>query len=207
MVGSLFRATAWRVSVYAAAGFVALVLGAWVYARTLNDSPWTILVGWTLISLYAVVGTVGGAATGLITAVAHLITAFERECRDWLERLEGPRDDLPFDPLPLPELSSRIRELADRIVARTIGRLPLPKLITQLLASRLCKALLDDFLSECERRGITVIQFRDVRGWLLIRGLSLAIVPLLVRLHMARWIIIAVLALMGAAVVLLALAA
>jgi len=38
--------------------------------------------------------------------------------------------------------------------ARTIGRIPLPTLVMRLLSSQVCKVLFDDFLTDCERRGV-----------------------------------------------------
>jgi len=203
----LFRATAWFIAIHAGIGLLALVLAAWVYARTLGDGPWALLGGWTLAGVYALVGLAGGAAAGLVAAVIALIATFERECRAWLERQAGTQDDPSFAPFTRDDLSSRTRELADRIVARTVGRIPLPNLIVRLLSSQVCKVLFDDFLTDCERRGLTVIRFGDVRAWLLARGLALSIAPLLARLYIVRWLIIGTLATLAAAAVLLAFVA
>ena len=184
-----------------------MVLTALVYARTLGDGPWALLGGWTLAGVYALVGLAGGAAAGLVAAVIALIATFERECRAWLERQAGTQDDPSFAPFTRDDLSSRTRELADRIVARTVGRIPLPNLIVRLLSSQVCKVLFDDFLTDCERRGLTVIRFGDVRAWLLARGLALSIAPLLARLYIVRWLIIGTLATLAAAAVLLAFVA
>jgi len=203
----LFRATAWFIAIHAGIGLLALVLAAWVYARTLGDGPWALLGGWTLAGVYALVGLAGGAAAGLVAAVIALIATFERECRAWLERQAGTQDDPSFAPFTRDDLPSRTRELADRIVARTVGRIPLPNLIVRLLSSQVCKVLFDDFLTDCERRGLTVIRFGDVRAWLLARGLALSIAPLLARLYIVRWLIIGTLATLAAAAVLLAFVA
>ena len=203
----LFRATAWFIAIHAGIGLLALVLAAWVYARTLGDGPWALLGGWTLAGVYALVGLAGGAAAGLVAAVIALIATFERECRAWLERQAGTQDDPSFAPFTRDDLPSRTRELADRIVARTVGRIPLPNLIVRLLSSQVCKVLFDDFLTDCERRGLTVIRFGDVRAWLLARGLALSIAPLLARLYIVRWLIIGALAMLAAAAVLLAVIA
>lgn len=201
----LFRAAAWFIAIHAGIGFLALVLAAWVYTRTLGDGPWALLGGWTLASVYALLGLAGGAAAGLVAAVIALIATFERECRAWLERQTGTQDDPSFAPFTRDDLSSRTREIADRIVAQTIGRIPLPNLIVRLLSSQVCKLLFDDFLTDCERRGLTVIHFGDVRAWLLVRGLALSIAPLLARLYLVRWLIIGALTLLAASVLLLAL--
>ena len=203
----LFRVTGWFIAIHAGLGFLALVLAVWVYARTLGDGPWALLGGWTLAAVYALIGSAGGAAAGLAASAIALITGFERECRAWLERQAGTQDDPSFAPFSRDDLSLRTRELADRIVARTVGRIPLPNLIVRLLSSQVCKVLFDDFLTDCERRGMTVIRFGDVRAWLLARGLALATAPLLAKLHIVRWLIIGALAVLVLAAVVLALAA
>lgn len=207
MVRGLFRATGWFIAIHAGIGFLALGLAAWAYARTLGDGSWALLGGWTLAAVYALVGLAGGAAAGLVAAAIALITAFERECRAWLERQAGTQDDPSFAPFTRDDLSSRSRELADRIVARTVGRIPLPNLVVHMLSSRVCKVLFDDFLTDCERRGLTVIRFGDVRTWLLAKGLALSIAPLLARLYLVRWLIIGALAALVLAAVILALTA
>ena len=133
-----------------------------------------------------------------------LIASFERQCRAWLERQAGAPDDPSFASFSRDELSSRTREIADRIVARTVGRIPLPNLVLRLLSSQVCKVLFDDFLTDCERRGVTVVRFGEVRAWLLSRGLALATAPLLAKLFLVRWLIVGALALLAVAVLLLA---
>ena len=64
--------------------------------------------------------------------------------------------------------------------------------------------LFDDFLTDCERRGVTVVRFGEVRAWLLSRGLALATAPLLAKLFLVRWLIVGALALLAVAVLLLA---
>lgn len=206
-VWDLFRATGWFVATHAGLGCLALAFAAWFYVRTLGDGPWALLGGWTLAAVYALVGFGGGAAAGLVAAVIALIAAFERECRAWLERHAGAQDDPSFAPFSRNDLSSRTREIADRIVARTVGRIPFPNLILRLLSSQVCKVLFDDFLTDCERRGVNVIRYAEVRAWLLARGLAMATAPLLAKLFLVRWLIIGSLALLAATVVLLALAA
>jgi len=201
----LFRATGWFIAIHAGIGLVALVLAAWVYARTLGEGPWALLGGWTLAAVYALVGFAGGTAAGLVAAVIAMIATFERECRAWLERQAGTQDHPSFAPFTRDDLSSRTREFADRIVAVTVGRIPLPNLILRLLSSQVCKVLFDDFLTDCERRGLTVIRFGDVRTWLLARGLALVIAPLFARLYLVRWLITGVLAVLAAAAVALSL--
>lgn len=206
-VWDLIRSTGWFVAIHAGIGLLALVLAAWAYTRTLGDGPWALLGGWTLGAVYALVGFAGGAAAGLLAAVIALIATFERECRAWLERQAGAQEDPSFAPFTRDELSSRTREIADRIVARTVGRIPLPNLILRLLSSQVCKVLFDDFLTDCERRGVTVIRFAEVRAWLLARGLALATAPLLAKLFLVRWLIIGALTMLAAAVLLLAFVA
>jgi hypothetical protein len=206
-VRGLFRATAWSIAIHAGVGCLALVLAAWVYARNLGDGPWAMLGGWTLGAVYALAGFAGGAAAGLVAAVIALITAFERECRAWLERNAGTQDDPSFPPFSMQDLPARTRDLADRIVASTLGRIPLPDLIVRLVSAQVCKVLFDDFLTDCERRGLTVIRFGDVRAWLLSRGLALSTAPLLAKLFLVQWLIIGALVALGAAAGFMALAA
>lgn len=206
-VGDLLRTTGWFVAVHAGTGCLALALAAWYYARTLGDGPWALLGGWTMGAVYALVGFWGGAAAGLLAAVITLVASFERECRAWLERMAGTQDDSSFPPFSRDDLSSRTRELSDRIVRRAIGRIPIPNLVMRLISSRVCKVLFDEFLTDCEQRGVTVIRFAEVRAWLLSRGLALATAPLLAKLFLARWLIIGSLAVLAAGAVILALIA
>lgn len=204
-VRGLFRATAWSIAVHAGIGCLALVLAAWVYTRNLGDGPWAMLGSWTLGAAYALAGFGGGAAAGLVAAVIALITAFERECRTWLERQASPDDDASFPPFSPQDLSTRTRDLADRIVARTLGRIPLPDLVVRLVSAQVCKVLFDDFLTDCRQRGLATIRFADMRAWLLSRGLALSTAPLLAKLFLVRWLIIGALAALGAAAGLMAL--
>ncbi len=200
----LFRATAWSIALHAGIGCLTLALAAWFYVRTLGDGPWALLGGWTLGTVYALVGFWAGAAAGLLASVITLVAAFERECRTWLERKAGAQDDSSFPPFSRDDLSSRTREFADRIVALTVGRIPLPNLVVRLISSRVCKVLFDEFLTDCERRGVTVIRFAEVRAWLLSRGLALATAPLLTKLFLIRWIILGSLTVLAAGAVILA---
>lgn len=204
-VGDLLRTIGWFVAVHAGVGCLALALAAWYYARTLDDGPWALLGGWTLGAVYALVGFWGGAAVGLLASVITLVASFERACRAWLERMAEAPDDPSFPSFSRDDLSSRTRELADWIVRRAIGRIPIPGLIMRLISSQVCKVLFDEFLTDCEQRGVTVIRFATVRAWLLARGLALATAPLLARLFLARWLITGSLAVLVILAVTLAL--
>ncbi len=206
-VGDLLRTTGWFIAVHAGIACLVLALAAWYYARTLGDGTWALLGGWTLVTVYVLVGFWGGAAAGLIAAVITLVASFERACRAWLERQAGAQDDSSFPPISRDDLSSRTRELADRIVTQALGRIPIPALILRLISSRVCKVLFDEFLTDCEQRGVTVIRFAEVRAWLLSRGLALATAPLLAKLFLIRWLILGSLAVLAAGAVILVLIA
>ncbi|GEM_PF-1014234 len=150
-----------------------LLLAAIVATRSVRgDSAWATISDWTVTSLFVVAGLVGGALSGFLTALVRGLSVLEQECRAWIERLPVTPGDLMPSGLAPDELRRRTDQVVNRLVASMVGRLRLPAAATRFVRSRLRRAILDDFIASCERRGSTTVSAGDLRTWLLIKGLS-----------------------------------
>lgn len=161
------------IPLHAGLGSGALLLAAIVATRSVRgDGTWATVGGWTVTSLFVVAGLAGGALSGLLTALVRGLSVFEQECRAWIEPLPvTPGDPMPSDLTP-DELRRRTDQVVNRLVASMVGRLGLPAAATRFVRSRLRRAILDDFIASCERRGSTTVSAGDLRTWLLMKGLS-----------------------------------
>ncbi len=170
---TFFRSARSLIPLHAGLGSGVLLLAAVLATRSVHGaSAWATIGGWALTSLFVVAGLVGGALSGFLTALVRGLAVFEQECRAWIERLPVTPGDLMPSGLTPDELRRRIDQVVDRLVANTVGRLRLPAAATRLVRSQLRRAILDDFIESCERRGLTKVGAGDLRTWLLMKGLS-----------------------------------
>lgn len=171
---TFFRSALSLIPLHACLGSGALLLAAIVATRSVHGASawWATIGGWTLTFLFVVAGLVGGALSGFLTALVQGLSVFEQECRAWIERLPVTSGDPMPSGLAPDELRRRIDQVVDRLVASTVGRLRLPAAATRLVRSQLRRAILDEFIESCERRGLTKVGAGDLRTWLLMKGLS-----------------------------------
>ncbi len=190
---------------YSGLGLVALAAVASTYARTLSGhGAWSLLGGWSLTAVFAMAGLIGGALAGALTAATRTFAAFERALREWLERLPASLSESGPPKVSIEQLRTRYAATLDHWVTNTIGRFRLPGLLDRLLRSQLRQAILEDFVTDCERRGLATAGAQEFRGWLLVRGLDLAATPVREQLHWWRILIIGVMGLLAAGALILA---
>jgi hypothetical protein len=176
-----------------------LALAASLYAHSVSgESAWATVAGWSLVGVYVTIGLVGGALAGFVTAAAEALTAFEADLRAWLPQLPSSRFEETLPTLPVHELRSRYEQVIERVVPTTVRRIRLPGFVHRYFRARLRYALIEDFLTDCERRGAGTVGFVEVRDWLLSRGLTLATAPVHAQLRMWRVILRGALVLVAA---------
>jgi hypothetical protein len=144
------------------------------------------VAGWSLVGVSVTIGLVGGALVGFVTTAAGAFTAFEADLRVWLPKLPSSQFEETLPTLPIHELRSRYEQVIERVVPTTVRRIRLPGFVHRYFRARLRYALIEDFLTECERRGAETVGFVEVRDWLLSRGLTLATAPVHAQLRMWR---------------------
>jgi hypothetical protein len=176
-----------------------LALTASLYARSVHaGGVWTTVAGWSLVGVAVTLGLAGGALVGLLAAAAEALTAFEADLRAWLPQLPSSRFEEALPTVSLHELRSRFDQVLDRAVPTTVRRIRLPGFAHRYVRARLRYALIEDFLTDCERRGATSVGFVEVRDWLLSRGLALATTPAHAQLRTWRLVLRGILVLLAA---------
>jgi hypothetical protein len=155
-----------------------LILGTAALAGRAPDQGALAAAGtWSLVALYAVIGAVGGGVLGVLSATGRGLDACAAALRDRLQQAVAARQGgASAGAWPAAELRARYDELVDRMVAESIGRVPLPRTVLRWFRGRVRRAVLGDYVDALERRGGNAGP-ADVTGFLLGRGLSVALEP------------------------------
>ena len=167
MIGALLR-----VPLYAALG-----LGWMLFAALFGQGASG--EGWWLPVLYGALGASGGIAIGVLDVARRAFAAGEAAVRARIGQAgaaAGERLGVPAS-LALADFRARYDQLVDRVVAESVGRVPMPGMARRWFRARIRTVLLGDFVTECERRGAAVVGAGDVAGYLLGRGLAVAAAP------------------------------
>lgn len=135
--------------------------------------------GWWLPVLYGALGASGGLAIGVLDAARRAFGACEAALRARIGQAAGAaaeRVGLPAT-MALAEFRSRYDRVVDRVVAESVGRVPLPEMARRWFRARIRKVMLGDFVAECERRQALMVGAGEVVGYLAGRGLAVAAAP------------------------------
>jgi hypothetical protein len=171
-----------------------------------NQGTWCVVAGWSLRGLYALAGLSAGGLIGVLAAAARTISAVESGIRDRLQQWEPTEEGSSFPSLPLQQVRERYDQVTDQMFAGTLGRLPLPHFLERFVRARFRQAIIEDFLGDCERRGVTTIGFPELRQWLVTKGVPLVTAPTRGQLRTWRFLLLAGLSLLAAAPLILHIA-
>lgn len=162
-----------------------------------NRGTWSVVAGWSLTGLYAMAGLIVGGLIGALAAAARTFSAIESGIRDRLQQWLPRQDSSSFPSLPLQQVRERYEQVMDQMYASTLGRVPLPGFLERFLRACFRQAIVDDFLTDCERRGVTAIGFPELRQWLVTKGLPLVTAPVHGQLRMCRLVLLGGLSLLA----------
>lgn len=200
------------VVLHALIGSLALSIPAagFAYLWSRNSGWKAAAAGWTLAGTYALLGFVGGGFAGLAKAAMRALAAFERRLRQDLQHGEGTpgaTNDDGFPRIPLAELRKRYEEILEAIAQRAGigGRFRLPSFLQQFFKARLRQAIVEDFIADCEQRGVQIIDFPVVRNWMLSKGISEALRSLNLQFRWQWWLLSGGLGLLASVMIVMAL--
>ncbi|HSD49849.1 MAG TPA: hypothetical protein VLG48_00465 [Candidatus Methylomirabilis sp.] len=162
-----------------------------------NQGTWSVVAGWSLTGLYALAGLIGGGLVGTLAAAARTFSAIESGIRDRLQQWQPAQDSSTFPSLPLQQVRERYEQVMDQMYAGTLGRMRLPGFLERFVRSRLRQAIIEDFLADCQRRGMTTVGFPELRQWLVTKGLPLVTAPVHTQLGMGRLVLLGGLSLLA----------
>lgn len=74
--------------------------------------------------------------------------------------------------------------------AATLGRVRLPGFLERFVRSRFRQAFVEDFIADCERRGVSTVGLTELRHWLSFRGLPLVTAPIHAQLRTWRTLLL-----------------
>lgn len=188
MIGALLR-----VPLYAVLGAAWLVFAA-TFGRDAAGE------GWWLPVLFGALGASGGLAIGVLDVGRRAFAACEAALRARIGQAAGGAADRLGIPatMALADFRHRYDQVVDRVVAESVGRVPMPGMARRWFRTRIRKAMLGDFVAECERRGAAIVGAGDVVGYLAGRGLAVAAVPVHRWLGLWRALIVGALGVLGA---------
>jgi hypothetical protein len=156
--------------------------------------------GWALVALAGTVGLVGGTIVGILGAARRTLSGLEEGLRAQLPRIPLERIGAVFPSAKVRDLRERAEAVVERVLAEVAGRFSIPAAVGPRLRTPL-RGLLDRLLVDCDHRGVAEVGPREVREWLVSKGLALATAPVFAGLRTGRLVVFGLLALAGAALV------
>jgi hypothetical protein len=202
VAGHLLFGAALLIPTGALLGCAALAAAAFLYAQlVIGGDGWGTLQAGSLTAVYLLIGLVGGALLGGLTAVKRTLVVLDEELRARVPQLLASRGESHFPRMPLQELHAIYEQLLDKMFAETIGRVPLPGWLKRFLRRRLRQAAVEDFLADCKERGVAAVGAPEVGNWIARKGVGLALKPAHMQLRTLRLIVSAVLVLLGGGIV------
>lgn len=167
-----------RVPAYSLAAGVGLFLATQSLACAFGDGSMVEAGWWSATVLLTILGLVLGSLAGLAAASGQALQAAEADVRDWLARITEDEGDRLFPTIDVGQLQGSYEAALASMYSSTIGRLPLPGFVCRKIQMQFRHALLDQFLTECEQRGVTAVRFADVRRFVMLKALPAVTQPL-----------------------------
>lgn len=158
-----------------------------------EGSLWQSVTQWSLTGIGLVAGLMGGGIMGALSSVKKMIRKIEDELRSFFQRLPPGSGEEESAHSSLNDGRARYTMLLDQALTKTIGRLPLPGFLDRLIRTKMQGAIVGDFISSLEQRGLTSFGPQDFRNWLLTSGLSLSLQPVYQKLAFWQYVIIGLL--------------
>ena len=197
-VARRIRHAAWGIARIAAATAAGAVLGGVVlavvargYAAWLGSAgATTVFGGWSFAAAYLLLGLAAGGAIGLSFGIGRGLARVLADVRPALQaesaRLAAERGGALR--IATSELRQRWEHVADAAVARSIGAVHVPGagLVARLVRARLRHGVVDDFLAECEREGVTSVGPSEIGRWIAAQGPTYLLAPVYAQLWVLR---------------------
>ena len=189
-VGSVVGVTV-RVLRAALLGALVMVgLGLLLAALLPAEGLWAQLGKWSLLLVYGVAGLVGGLVLGLNAEADRGVARFIEHVRGLLGRITPEEAERLVPRVAPAEARSRYERALDGVVEQSVGGVRLPSPLRRLLRHRLRRAAVENFLAECEARGLATVGFAELRDYLVTRGLPLVAAPAVAQLRTARLLVL-----------------
>jgi hypothetical protein len=167
----------------------ALVLASGTAADRLPDGMLITDIGArSLQFILGVFGVLAGLVAGLAGAAKRVVDVIEQRLQARVQALAADGERL-FPSVATAEARVRYDEALDRMVEGMLGRVRVPRAIRRLIRKGLEQSLVEDFLADCERRGMATIGATETRNWAIATGLPHALAP--VRGQIRVWRVIA----------------
>jgi hypothetical protein len=167
---------------------VVLFASATLLTQALPDSLFGNLGTWSLNLVVLVVGLISGVVAGLASAARRATDKLESTIRDVVLAMDAADGERRIPAIPVDEARRRYEAILERTVALMFERLRIPAFVHALARRGLRQAPIDDFLNDCEARGITQIGFTEVRNWSIVTGIPLALAPIRRQAKIARYL-------------------
>jgi len=159
---------------------------ATLLTRAMPESLLGSLGTWSLNLVVVVVGLLSGIVAGLASAARRATDRLESTIRDAVLGMDTAAGERRIPALPLDEARRRYEAILDRIVALMFERLQVPQFVHRLARRGLRQAPIDDFLADCEARGLSQVGFAEVRNWSIATGIPIALAPIRRQASIAR---------------------
>jgi hypothetical protein len=166
-----------------------LVLAAGVAGDRLPDGVLTTIGTGSLTFVLGVFGVIAGTVAGLAGSAKRLVDGFEDLLRQRVLAMVARDGARLFPAVATPDVRERYEAVLDRMVDEMLGRLRVPRSVRRLIRRGLEQSLVDEFVTDCERRGVATIGVTEVRNWVIATGLPRALAP--IRGQIAVWRIVA----------------
>ncbi len=161
-----------------------------------GGSLWQSVAHWSLSGIGLLAALAGGGIMGVLSSVKKTVRTIEEDLRSFFQRLPpGSGDEGSAHPT-LTDGRARYTMLLDETLTKTIGRLPLPGFLDRLIRTKLQDAIVGDFISSLEQRGLSSVGPQEFRNWLLANGVSLGFEPVYDQLAFWQYVTIGLLSIL-----------
>jgi len=177
LVLALVRRAAWAVPLGLSGGAVLLYVASRMIVDSFGEGAFAAVGSWSVTTVLTLAGALLGAALALVRTADHVLDTAQVDLTGWFERL--PRDDGArlFPSTELETLRKGYDGTLDAMFDATLGRLPMPRFVRRLARSRFRQAMVDDFLEQCEGKGVAVVGFSEVRDYVARRAIPVVARP------------------------------
>jgi hypothetical protein len=156
-----------------------------------DGGSWQSITQWSLTGIGLLAGLTGGVIMGGLSSLKKMLRKIEDDLRSYFHRAPpGSAEEESAHP-SLNEGRAHYTMLLDQALAKTIGFLPLPGFLDRLIRTNMQDAIVSDFISSLEQRGLSSIGPQEFRNWLLTNGLSLGLQPVYDQLSFWQSVMIA----------------
>jgi hypothetical protein len=156
----------------------ALVLAAGVAGDRLPEGVLAAIGAWSLRFVLGAYGVAAGVVAGLAGAAKRLLDGFEDLLRHRILAMAAKDEGRLFPAVATSEARAKYEAVLDRMIDEMLGRVRVPRFVRRLLRRGLEQSMVEEFLADCERRGVASIGATEVRNWAIANWLPRALAPI-----------------------------